>query len=143
MALIPTGTMSNAGASFSWPSGTALYAAKILSAPWMDSMERDTTTHASNDGSGNVIYGQREFANRRDAQNFTVGLLEVTGHSSLYDDAQAGTQRTFHFIGKTRQFTGVAWIKSIQPNDADIDSPDSVKLTITFVPVGKIAHANV
>jgi hypothetical protein len=140
---LSTGTVSNAGTSFSFPSGTSIYGAKVLSAPWMDSMERDTTLQSSNDGSGNVVYGQREFANRRDAQNFTIGLLEVTGHSSLYDDAQAGTQRTFHFIGKARQFVGVAWIKSIQPNDADIDSPDSVKLVVTFVPVGKIAHANV
>ena len=140
--IIPTGTMSNAGAEFGWPSGTALYAVKLLSAPWMDSMERDTTVQASNDGSGNVLFGQREFANRRDAQNFTIGLLEVTGHSSLYDDANLGTQRTFHFKGKTRQFVGVAWIKSIQPNDVDLDAPDSVKLTVTFVPVGKLAHAN-
>lgn len=140
---ISTGTVSNAGAEFGWPSGTALYGAKVLSAPWMDSMERDTTSHASNDGSGNVIYGQREFANRRDAQNFTVGLLEVTGHSSLYDDANAGTQRTFHYKGKVRNFVGTAWIKGIQPNDADIDSPDSVKLIVTFVPVGKVGHGNV
>jgi hypothetical protein len=140
---LSTGTMSNAGTEFSFPSGTAVYGAKVLGAPWMDSGERDTTMHSSNDGSGNVIFGQREFNNRRDAQNFTIGLTEVTGHSSLYDDAQTGVQRTFHYKGKVRQFTGVAWIKSIQENDADIDSPDSVKIVVTFVPVGKIAHANV
>ncbi len=140
MASIPTGTMSNAGTSFSFPSGTAIYGAKVLDAPWMDSMERDTTTHGSNDGSGNVIFGQREFSNRRDAQNFTVGLIEVTGHSSLYDDAQLGTQRVFHYAGKTRNFVGTAWIKSIQPNTANVDSPDSVKLVVTFVPVGNVKH---
>ena len=140
---LSTGTVSNAGTEFYWPSGTLIPGAKIIAAPWMDSMERDTTTHGSNDGSGDVIYGQREFANRRDAQNFTVGLLEVTGHSSLYDDANAGTQRTFHYKGKVRQFVGTAWIKSPQPNDADIDSPDNVKLVVTFVPVGKIGHSNI
>lgn len=140
---LSTGTVSNAGTEFSFPSGTVLYGAKVLSAPWMESGERDTTSQSSNDGSGNVIYGQREFNNRRDAQDFTVGLLEVTGHSSLYDDANAGTQRSFHYKGKVRNFFGTAWIKSIQPNDADIDSPDSVKVIVTFVPVGKVGHSNV
>ena len=139
---LSTGTMSNAGTLFSFPSGTSLYGVKLLSAPWMDSMERDTTLQSSNDGSGNVLFGQREFANRRDAQNFTIGFLETTGLSSLYDDANLGTQRSFHFIGKARQFVGTAWIKSIQPNDVDADAPDSVKLTVTFVPVGKIGHSN-
>ncbi len=122
--------------------GRALYAVKLLSAPWMDSAERDTTVQSSNDGSGNVLFGQREFANRRDAQNFTVGLLEVTGHSTLYDDANLGTQRSFHYQGKTRQFFGTAWIKSIQPNDIDTDLPDSVKIVVTFVPVGKVGYSN-
>jgi len=140
---ISTGTVSNAGTLFAFPSGTNLYGAKVLAAPWMDSAERDTTMQSSNDGSGNVIYGQREFANRRDGQNFTIGFLETTGLSSLYTDADAGTQRSFHYQGKLRNFFGTAWIKSIQPNDADIDSPDSVKVVVTFVRVGKVGNSNV
>lgn len=140
---LSTGTVSNAGTEFYFPSGTAIYGAKVISFPNSEGGEIDTTTHGSNDGSGNVIFGQREFSNRLDAGNFTIGLTEVTGHSSLYTDRDAGTQRTFHIKGKARNFVGVAWIKSIQPNDADIDNPDAAKIIVTLVPVGRVRAANV
>jgi hypothetical protein len=140
---LSTGTVSNAGTEFSFPSGTVIYGASVIGFPNVEGGEMDTTTHGSNDGSGSVLFGQREFNNRLDAGNFTIGLKEVTGHSSLYTDRDAGTQRTFHIKGKARQFVGVAWIKSIQPNDADSDNPDAAKLVVTLVPVGRVRSANV
>src|SRR5687767_4438061 len=95
---ISTGTASNIGSEFHFPSGTAVFAAKIIGFPELVGMERDTTTHGSS--SGGVVYGQREFANRVDASDFTLELLEVTGHSTLYTDMAAGTQRSCLIKGK-------------------------------------------
>jgi hypothetical protein len=138
---LPTGTVSNAGTEFHFPSGTIVYAAKIIGFPEIAMGERDSTSHGSL--SAGVIQGQREPNNRVDASDFTIGLLEVTGHSALYTDMKAGTQRVCLLKSKTRQFTFTGWIKSIKQEDANVDSPDSVKATVVVTPVGEITIGNV
>jgi hypothetical protein len=138
---LATGTISNAGSLFYWPSGTAAYGCKVVDWPEIAGGERDTTAH--NGVTGGVVFGERRFNNRVDAGDFTVLLLETNGLSTMYADQQAGTERTVNIKGLVRQFTFVGWIKSIKPEQADVDAPDTQKVLITVVPVGGITVAGV
>ena len=138
---LPTGTVSNAGSEFHFPSGTLMYAVKILGYPEIAVGEYDATTQGSL--VGGIMYGQRQPNNRIDAGDFTLQLLEVTGHSALYTDQDAQTQRLCFIKGKVRTFMFTGYIKSVKPEDNSADSPDGSKLNLVVTPVGKITFGNV
>lgn len=134
---LTTGTASNYGSLFSFPSGTSIVPAQVIGFPELMMGERNTTNH----GSGG--FEERRPNGLTSAGDFTIQILSTPNQlTTLYTDLKAKTERTAHLKNPTYQYVFVGWIKSIKEEDADATSPDSVKATITVVPAGEIALAN-
>lgn len=134
---LTTGTASNYGSEFHFPSGTAIYAANIIGFPEISMGERNVTNHGS---------GGRE--ERRPnglvaAGDFTVGVINHPGTTTLHTARDAGTENVCFLKGKVHTYLFTGWIKSIKEEDADGQSPDSSKLTVVVTPVGQITIGTV
>jgi hypothetical protein len=132
-----TGTASNYASQFSFPSGTALYAAQVITFPEMTMGERNVTNH------GNGGYEERKPNGLKATGDFTIAIMSTPLLiASLKTDKDAGTERTSHLKNPINQYTFTGWIKSIKEEDADATQPDSVKAMITVTPVGDISVAS-
>jgi hypothetical protein len=133
-----TGTASSYGSQFSFPSGTALYAAQVITFPEMTMGERNITNH------GNGGYEERKPNGLKAVGDFTLSILSTPLLiASLKTDKDASTERVCHLKNPINQYTFTGWIKSIKEEDADGTSPDSVKAMIVVTPVGDISVAAV
>ena len=134
---LTTGTFSNYGSEFHWPSGTVIYAAQVIGFPEIAMGERNITNHGSGGKEERVSNGLVA------ASDFTLGLLTESGETSLHTDRDAGTERVCFLKGKVHGYLFTGWIKSIKEEDADATSPDSSKLTVTVTPHGGITVVTV
>ena len=135
---LTTGTATNYGSEFHYPSGTVVYAAQVLGFPELSAGERNTT----NQGSGG--FEERRPNGLVSAGDFTLSLLATPGNTlSLYTDMKAKTERVCYLKNPVHGYLFTGWMKSIKEEDADAKSPDSVKLTVVVVPAGEITLANV
>lgn len=134
---LTTGTASQYGSEFHFPSGTAIYACQVIGFPEIAMGERNITNH----GNGGVE--ERAPNGLKSVGDFTLSLIATPGHSSLHTDQSAKTERTCFLKGKVFTYTFVGWVKSIKEEDADASSPDSSKLTVVVTPRGDITVANV
>lgn len=131
---LTTGTFSNYASEFHWPSGTNLVYCQVTNYPEIVQMERNITNHT------NGGWEERVPAGLSAAGDFTLVLLATPGvRASLETDRAAKTQRTAMLTDDEGNLTFVGWIKSIQKESADAQSPDSVKLTVVITPVGQVA----
>lgn|SRR5574341_851120 len=133
---LTTGTYTNYGSLFHWPSGTVIYAAQVVGFPEIGMGERNVTNH-SNGG-----YEERRPNGLVAAGDFTLGLINTPGNTSLHTDRDAGTERVAFLKGKIHTYLFTGWIKSIKEEDANAQSPDSSKLTVVVTPVGQITIGN-
>jgi hypothetical protein len=132
-----TGTNTNYGSQFSFPSGTMIVPAQVVSFPEIAMGERNVTNH------GNGGFEERKPNGLISVSDFTLQILSTPNAlATLKTDMEAKTERTSHLKNLINQYTFVAWIKSIKEEDADATSPDSVMATIVVTPVGSITLAN-
>ena len=134
---LTTGTASNYGSEFHFPSGTIIYAAQVIGFPEIAMGERNITNH----GNGGV--DERAPNGLVSASDFTLALLNEVGNTSLQTDRNAGTERVCFIKGKVNTYLFTGWIKSVKEEDADASSPDSSKLTVVVTPRGGITIGNV
>ncbi len=134
---LTTGTSTNYGSLFSFPSGTNIVPAQVIGFPELAMGERNTTNH----GSGG--FEERRPNGLVAAGDFTLQVLSTAGAlETLYTDMKAKTERTAHLKNPVNQYVFVGWIKNIKEEDADATSPDSVKAVVTVTPAGEVAMAN-
>lgn len=132
-----TGTSSNYGSMFAFPSGTTLYAVQVVGFPEISQGERNTTNHGSSGYENRLPNGLTAVG------DFTLKMISTpTAILTLKTDLTAGTVRSGHLKNPVYQYTFDCWIKSIKEEDADAASPDSVMATIVVTPVGSFGMAN-
>lgn len=134
---LTTGTASNYGSLFYWPSGTVVYAAQIIGFPEIAMGERNVTNQSSGG------FEERRPNGLVSAGDFTLSLQNVVGNSALHADRDAGTERVAFIKGKVHTYMFTAWVKSIKEEDADATKPDSSKLVVVLTPVGQITIGTV
>lgn len=134
---LTTGTASQYGSEFHWPTGTAIYAAQVIGFPEIAMGERNITNHGNGGREERVPNGLVA------AGDFTVQILTTPGNTSLHTDRTAGTERVCFLKGKVHTYIFTGWIKSIKEEDADGQSPDSSKLTVVVTPHGEITVGTV
>jgi hypothetical protein len=130
---LTTGTYTNYGSEFHWPSGTIVYAAQVLGFPELSMGERVTTNH----GSGGIDERRPNGLNMQG--DFTLSILSTPDNFvTLTSDKSAGTERVCFLKNPVHTYLFTGWIKSVKEEDADGTSPDSVKATITVTPAGQV-----
>jgi hypothetical protein len=132
---LTTGTISNYGEEFHFPSGTIIYAVQVIGKPEYAMGERNITNH------GNGGYEERAPNGLLAASDFTLSLIATPGNVSLITDQAAKTERVCYIKGKQFGYLFTGWIKSVKEEDADASSPDSVKLTVVVTPRGQLTIA--
>jgi hypothetical protein len=134
---LTTGTSSSYGSEFHFPSGTVVYACQVVGFPEVAMGERNITNH----GNGGVE--ERAPNGLKSVGDFTLSIITTAGHSALFTDQSAKTERTCFLKGKVFSYTFVGWIKSVKEEDADSTNPDSSKLTVVVTPRGDMTVATV
>lgn len=130
---ITTGTYSNYGGEFHFPSGTVISPCQVLDYPELSMGERNTTNH----GSGG--WEERRPNGLNAAGDFTLSLLETPGVFGTLNTARAAkTENVCYLKDPVNGLLFTGWIKSIKKEAADAQSPDSGKLTVVVTPVGTV-----
>lgn len=132
-----TGTSSNYGSLFAFPSGTSLYAVQVIGFPEIAMGERNFTNH------GSAGFEQRGPNGLVAVGDFTLQMISTpSALLTLKTDMTAGTLRSGHLKNPVYQYTFDCWIKSIKEEDADSTSPDTTMATIVVTPVGSFGMNN-
>jgi hypothetical protein len=134
---LTTGTASQYGSEFHFPSGTVIYACQVIGFPEIAMGERNITNHGNGGREERVPNGLVA------ASDFTVQILTTVGNTSLHADRTAGTERLCFLKGKVHTYMFTGWIKSVKEEDADATNPDSSKLTVVVTPRGEITIGTV
>lgn len=134
---ISTGTMSNYGEEFHFPSGTMIYAVQVLGKPEYAMGERNVTNH------GNGGFEERVPNGLLAASDFTIGILATPGNIAIKSALVAKTENVCYLKSKQFGYLFTGWIKSIQEAEADAQTPDNVMLTVTVTPRGELTITNV
>ena len=134
---LTTGTMSNYGEEFHFPSGTAIYACQVIGKPEIAMGERNITNH------GNGGFEERVANGLLAASDFTLSIITTPGHLALYTAAAAKTENVTYIKGKEFGYLFTGWIKSVKEEDGDASSPDSSKLTVVVTPRGQVTITTV
>ena len=130
---LTTGTYSNYGGEFHFPSGTVISPMQVLDYPEMSMGERNITNHAGGGVEERVPNGL--FA----AGDFTLSLLETPNVLSTLKTAQVNkTQNVCYLKDPVNGMLFTGWIKSLKKENADAQTPDSGKITVVVTPVGAI-----
>lgn len=133
---LTTGTYSNYGGQFHFPSGTVLAPMMVLDYPQISMGERNVTNHA------NGGYEERVPNGLNVAGDFTLSLLETPGVLVTLDTARAAkTVNVCYLKDPVNGMVFSGWIKSVKKEAADATKPDSGKLTVVVTPVGQITIA--
>lgn len=133
---LTTGTASNYGSEFHFPSGTVIYAAQVVGFPEIAMGERNITNQGSGGKEERVPNGLVS------AGDFTVKVINTPGNTSLHTDRDAGTERVCFLKGKVHTYLFTGWIKSVKEEDADASAPDSSILTLVVTPHGGVTIGN-
>lgn len=134
---IMTGTFTNQGSQFHYPSGTVIYGCEVLAYPEISVEERSTT----NLGSGG--FAERRNAGLISAGDFSLSILSTPNAlKSLDTDMKQKVERVCFLEGQIDGYLFTGWIKRIQKESADSTSPDTEKVTVTVTPVGEITIVN-
>lgn len=131
-----TGTMSNYGGSFGFPSGTT-YPCMVLDYPEMKMDAVDITNHASGGFTEYIPSGLL------DAGEFTLSILAQHGTFATFKTAQ--TNKTVNVCCLTNPIDSMVFsgfLTSVKEESADATSPDAVKLTVNVRPTGAVTVAN-
>lgn len=134
---LTTGTVSNYGEEFHFPSGTIIYAAQVIGKPEYAMGESPVTNH------GNGGFEERAPNGLLAASDFTLSLLATPGNLSLFVAQAAKTENVCYIKSKQFGYLFTGWIKSIKEEDADASSPDRVKLTVVVTPRGQLTISTV
>jgi hypothetical protein len=132
---LTTGTASQYGSEFHFPTGTVIYAAQVLGVPEISEGERNITNH------GNGGFEERAPNGLLSAGDFTLSILATPGHLALHTAQAAKTENVCFIKGKVFTYLFTGWIKSIKEEDADATSPDSSMLTVVVTPRGQVTVA--
>lgn len=134
---LTTGTASNYGSQFHFPSGTVIAPAQVIDFPELAMGERNTTNH----GSGG--FEERRPNGLTAAGDFTLSILSTPNQlTTLYTDMKAKTERVCFLKNPSYGYLFTGWIKSIKEEQADAKSPDNTMATIVVTPAGEITLAN-
>jgi hypothetical protein len=131
-----TGSASNYGGSFGFPSGTA-YPCLVIDYPELKMAAVDITNHA---GGGVTEYIPSGLL---DVGEFTLSILGQHGTYGTLKAAQVA--KTVNVCSLTNPLDSMVFsgmLTSIKEEPADAKSPDAVKLTVTVRPTGNITIAN-
>ena len=133
---LTTGTMSNYGGSFGFPSGTA-YPAMVLDYP---ELKMDAVTITNHAGGGVTEYVPSGLL---DVGEFSMEILGQHGTFNTFKTAQVN--KTVNVCCLTNPIDSMVFsgfITSAKEGSADASSPDAVKIALTVRPTGNITIAN-
>lgn len=133
---LTTGSASNYGGSFGFPSGT-VYPCLVLDYPELKMDAIQITNHASG---GNTEYIP---SGLQDVGEFSLSILGQHGTYGTLKTAQVN--KTVNVCCLTNPLDSMVFsgmLTSVKEEAADAQSPDAVKLTITVRPTGGITIAN-
>jgi hypothetical protein len=131
-----TGTYTNYGGTFGFPSGTN-YPAQVLDYPELTEAALDITNHASGGvdeaiPSGLVSSGE-----------FTIAILAQHGTYATLKTAMTNkTVNTCHLSNPIDSYVFQGFITSLKEEQADATNPDAVKITLNVKPTGGITIAD-
>lgn len=134
---LTTGTMSNFGEEFHFPSGTLIYAVQVIGKPEIKEGERNITNH------GNGGFEERVANGLLAAGDFTVQILSTPGNLLLYTAVAAKTENVCYVKSKQYGYLFTGWISSVKEEDSDGTKPDSSMLTVTVTPRGQVTITTV
>ncbi len=133
---LTTGTASNYGGNFGFPSGT-VYPCMVLDYPEVKMAAVDITNHQ---GGGVTEYIPSGLT---DVGEFTLSILGQHGTFNTLKTAQAA--KTVNVCSLTNPLDSMVFsgmITSVKEEAADAKAPDAVKLAVTVRPTGNITIAN-
>jgi hypothetical protein len=134
---LTTGTMSNYGEEFHFPSGTAIYACQVIGKPEIKEGERNITNH------GNGGFEERVANGLLAASDFTLSILSTPGNLLAFTAVAAKTENLCYIKGKQYGYLFTGWIAGVKESDANAPSPDSSMLTVTVTPRGQVTITTV
>jgi len=130
---LTTGTFTNFGGAFHFPSGTVISPCQVLDYPLISMGEREITNHANGGVQERVPNGLLALG------DFTLSVLNTPGVLSTLETACANkTVNTCYLTDPIGGMLFSGWIKSIKKEAADATKPDSSKLTVVVTPTGGI-----
>jgi hypothetical protein len=131
-----TGTYTNYGGAFGFPSGT-YYPAQVLDYPELTEKSLDITNHASGGEdeaipSGLIVSGE-----------FTIAILAQHGTLGTLKTAMTNkTINTCHLTNPIDSYVFKGFLTSVKEEAADATNPDAVKITLKVKPTGGVTIAD-